>query len=232
MSNQAWLRGGDKRPFFSVIVCTYNRAHLLPRALDSILAQTESDFEVLVVDDGSRDHTQSIVQPYLNQSDAIRYFMRSHNRGLAAARNIGMKLSHGMFLTFLDSDDEYAVDHLAVRKQVLLKHNHLRVVHGGIRVIGNPKVPDRNDQNRDIHLDQCVVGGTFVIERSVISEVGGFDEVQYAEDACWMDKVVRAGIETLKLDHSGYIYYRNTPGQITSVNSSDRTCQTFGVGAE
>jgi len=60
-------------PFFSVIICTFNRGHLLPRAIESVLAQSESSWELLVVDDGSTDNTYEVVRPYLQQAPNIRY---------------------------------------------------------------------------------------------------------------------------------------------------------------
>jgi glycosyltransferase involved in cell wall biosynthesis len=88
---------------FTAVVPTYNRAHLIERAISSVLAQTHTDFELIVVDDGSSDNTQAVVERI--DDPRIRY-VRQQNAGAAAARNHGARLATGEYLTFLDSDDE------------------------------------------------------------------------------------------------------------------------------
>ena len=94
---------GNKKPAFSVIIPTYNRADFLPRAIQSILKQTFRDFELIIVDDGSTDNTEEVVGGISNAR--VRYFYQQ-NRGVSAARNFGATLSKGQYTTFLDSDDE------------------------------------------------------------------------------------------------------------------------------
>jgi glycosyltransferase involved in cell wall biosynthesis len=91
--------------FFSIIIPTYNRAHLLPRCLDSVLAQSLADFEVIVADDGSTDGTRTLVAEYAERDPRVRYAYQD-NRGAGDARNLGASLAAGQWLTFLDSDDE------------------------------------------------------------------------------------------------------------------------------
>lgn len=207
--------------FFSVIICSFNRASLLPRALDSLLAQSEGDWEAVVIDDGSSDGTGEVVRRYSSFSGNIRLFQRACNRGVGAARNIGIAISSGRFVTFLDSDDEYAVDHLATRKQLLRSNPLLRVVHGGMKIVGDPYVPDKEEPTRRIHLNQCAVGGTFFIRRDVFAEVGGFDDLGYAEDARFLENTIASKIEVHRTDHPSYIYYRNIHGQITENSSTN-----------
>jgi glycosyltransferase involved in cell wall biosynthesis len=99
-------------PKVSVIIPTYNRAHLVGKAIQSVLDQTFSDFEVIVVDDGSTDNTRKVVSQF---KDKVRYIYQD-NKGRSAARNSGMRNSRGQYITFLDSDDHYLPDKL--RKQV------------------------------------------------------------------------------------------------------------------
>ena len=202
--------------FFNVIICTHNRAPLLPRALDSLLAQSESDWEAIVVDDGSTDQTVEVVKGYSSICPNIRLFQRSFNRGVAAARNIGVKLSEGRFITFLDSDDEYAVDHLAVRRSILSSDDRIQMLHGGLRIVGDPFVADKDKPGEKIHLSKCEVGGTFVVKRSVFQEIGGFNDLPYAEDSCFFEMAIESQIHCQAVTHPSYIYYRNTNGQLTS----------------
>lgn len=90
----------------SVIVPTYNRAHLLPRALDSVLDQTHANLELIVVDDGSTDDTPEILAAY---GDRIRVICQA-NSGVSAARNAGIRASRGEFVALLDSDDTWTPD--------------------------------------------------------------------------------------------------------------------------
>lgn len=95
----------SRLPLISVVVPTFNRGHLLARAVDSVLAQTHIELELLIVDDGSSDDTAAIVSRY--RDPRVRY-VRQERSGAAAARNRGAALAHGNLLTFLDSDDEAA----------------------------------------------------------------------------------------------------------------------------
>ncbi|HPI71773.1 MAG TPA: glycosyltransferase family 2 protein [bacterium] len=90
-------------PLVSVVIPTFNRADLLPAAIDSVLGQTYERLEILVVDDGSTDHTMEVLRPY---ADRIRVIAGEH-RGPSAARNLGMRAATGEYLCFLDSDDVY-----------------------------------------------------------------------------------------------------------------------------
>lgn len=88
----------------SVIIPTYNRAHLIGRAITSVLHQSFKDFEIIVVDDGSTDDTKTVVMSF--EDDRIVYERLPTNRGVHEARNRGMELATGEYLAFLDSDDE------------------------------------------------------------------------------------------------------------------------------
>ena len=88
-------------PAVTVVVPTFNRAGLIGQAIDSVLAQTFQDFEIIVVDDGSTDGTEAVVREY---GDRVRYIW-TPNGGSGHARNVGMQHARGRFFTFLDSDD-------------------------------------------------------------------------------------------------------------------------------
>ena len=85
----------------SVVIPTFNRSKLVVRAIDSVLSQTYKDYEIIVVDDGSTDNTSGILKPYMSR---IRYFYQA-NQGASAAKNKGMQLARGKWISILDSDD-------------------------------------------------------------------------------------------------------------------------------
>ncbi len=105
----------------SVIIPTYNRAEYITQAIDSVLAQTYTDYEIIVVDDGSADNTKDVLLPYM---DRIRYIYQE-NAGASAARNTGIKAAKGDWVAFLDSDDEWLPGKLAVQIRAVERHPQL-----------------------------------------------------------------------------------------------------------
>lgn len=95
-------------PLISVVIPTYNRAHYVCEAIDSVLAQTYKNIEIIAVDDGSTDNTKDIIQQY---SSRIKYIYQN-NAGPSAARNNGIKQSNGDLIAFLDSDDIWLAEKL------------------------------------------------------------------------------------------------------------------------
>ena len=106
-------------PFFSVVLPTYNRAAWLQGAIDSLLQQTWTSWELIVVDDGSTDHTADVVKA--NTDPRICYHFQE-NAERSAARNKGMQLARGAFICFLDSDDRYDPEHLAQLEKGIRRH--------------------------------------------------------------------------------------------------------------
>ena len=99
------------QPFFSVVVPAYNRARFLPSLISSVISQTFESFELIIVDDGSTDHTRDIVSEYLSSDPRIIYrYQINSERGVA--RNHGIAHARGQWISFLDSDDLYLPDHL------------------------------------------------------------------------------------------------------------------------
>jgi glycosyltransferase involved in cell wall biosynthesis len=106
-----------RTPAVSVILPTYNRAASLPRAIETVLAQTYRDLELVVVDDGSTDDTESVVSKV--RDDRVSYVKIATNRGLSAARNAGLVDARGTYFAFQDSDDEWLADKLAKQMRVM-----------------------------------------------------------------------------------------------------------------
>ena len=99
------------QPFFSIIVPTYNRVHFLAKTIESVLHQTFTDWELIIVDDGSTDNTKELVGNY--PDTRIRYLWQE-NQERSAARNNGIAISQGQYICFLDSDDYFLDDRLAI----------------------------------------------------------------------------------------------------------------------
>jgi glycosyltransferase involved in cell wall biosynthesis len=118
-----------RQPFISVIVPTHNRARLLPRALASLVTQSYTDFEVVVVDDASTDETQSLVRAY--PDCRIRYVRHESNRRAAAARTTGIFAAQGEYVAFLDSDDEWLPGKLEEQVALIRGQKRIDLVYAG-----------------------------------------------------------------------------------------------------
>ena len=112
--------------FFSIIIPTFNREKLITRSITSILSQTFSDFEIIIVDDGSTDNTKTVVESL--KDDRIRYF-KTENFGVAHARNFGSMNAVGQYVGFLDSDDILKENHLQCAYDFILEKNNPAVIH-------------------------------------------------------------------------------------------------------
>ncbi len=164
----------------SVIVPTFNRSAILGKALGSVRAQTFSDFEVLVVDDGSTEDIGAAVAAIEDQRfSCLRH---TENQGAPAARNTGLAVAKGEFVAFLDSDDLWAPNKLAL--QIAMFETgppDLGIVYGGYHDEDRGSLAfvakHRGDLSETLLLGNCI-GGTSLplIRRSLLQQVGGFDE--------------------------------------------------------
>lgn len=107
---------GMSSPVVSVVIPTYNRVHLVGRAIQSVLAQTFHDWELIMVDDASTDNTEDVVRSFADRR--LRYIRREKNGGVSAAQNLGIAAARGEYISFLHSDDEYLPTKL--KEQVVL----------------------------------------------------------------------------------------------------------------
>jgi glycosyltransferase involved in cell wall biosynthesis len=123
-------------PFFSIIIPTYNRACIIRRPIDSIIAQTFTDWELIIVDDGSTDHTQEIVDSY--NDSRIKYIWQE-NQERSAARNHGITLATGIWLCFQDSDDEYLPEHLQVLFEGIQAFPEYKIIRTGLHIYENER---------------------------------------------------------------------------------------------
>jgi len=171
---------GIKKPQVSVIIPSYNRGWIIKEAVDSVLAQDYSDFELIVVDDGSTDNTSEILNSY---KEDIKVLYQD-NKGVSAARNRGVAASSGRFVAFLDSDDLWLAQKLTVQVEFFNKTPDALIcqteelwIRKGIRV--NPKKRHKKPSGMifEPSLELCLVSPSAVmIRRSLFDRVGGFDE--------------------------------------------------------
>lgn len=171
----------DIKPEISVILPTYNRAQYLSDCIDSVINQTFDSWELLVVDDGSQDNTFEIVDTYLDKYMNIRY-LKHKNRKQALARNLGIQASLGDYITFIDSDDSYKVNHLESRLTYMQEHPDVDLIEGGYFSDKDYFVVDYYSPEKKINMRECVVGGTLFGKRKVFFELNGFNDLPVFED--------------------------------------------------
>lgn len=174
----------DSRPTVSVIIPTYNRAHMVGAAIDSLLAQTRRPTQIIVVDDGSTDDTSSVLKRYAGQITAIS----QENRGRSAARNVGLKHAHADYIAFLDSDDTLPPDSIEFRARMLDQDSSVDVVYGDALVqnadtgqeiaFSRLHCEARPDGNvlASLALGNIAPIHCFMFRTSCLSFVDGFDE--------------------------------------------------------
>jgi glycosyltransferase involved in cell wall biosynthesis len=167
------------------------------------------------VDDGSTDDTFLQLLPILKLHKNITFIKQAHV-GEVSAKNTGLRSADGRFITFLDSDDEYDKVHLEYRKSVLLGNPSLKFLYGGAKIIGNQFVPDRFDINKRIDLKDCVIGGTFFIDRNLLSSLNGFRNIHLGTDADLFDRVSKTGTVMMAISLPTYIYHHETEDSITN----------------
>jgi glycosyltransferase involved in cell wall biosynthesis len=174
-------------PQVSVVIPTYNRAGLLDRAIDSVLAQTHKNYEIIVVDDGSTDATDEILQSY----EKVVTRLRQANRGVSAARNLGIEHSSGELEAFLDSDDEWLPDKLAYQVSLFDAANPCFICHTDeIWMREGVEVPQKGIHAKQggrffqRALERCLISpSSALLSRRLLDRVGRFDEdLPAAED--------------------------------------------------
>ncbi|MFY9528189.1 MAG: glycosyltransferase [Candidatus Acidiferrales bacterium] len=169
-------------PRVSVVIPTYNSAAFLEEAIQSVLGQTYSDFEVVVVDDGSTDGTEYVVRSF---GDRVSY-LKQDNRGVSAARNHGIHKSQGNYVAFLDSDDFWLPGKLAEQIPLLDRDAELGLVYSDWRVTSEKGVLEPSYLSNlapasGYVFDELVRSGFIltsgtVVRRSCLDDVGDFDE--------------------------------------------------------
>lgn len=172
-------------PSVSIVVPAYNTAAFIGRTIASILAQTCSDYEIIVINDGSPDTpaTEQALAPY---RDRMRYIAFERNRGLTPARNLGILRARGRYVAFLDSDDEWEPTYLAEQLPILEADPSLDVVYPNALIVGDHPHAGRTFMDvcpsegeptfRSVLFQQCNVFVSALVRRDALLRVGMFDE--------------------------------------------------------
>ncbi|MFP4003172.1 MAG: glycosyltransferase family 2 protein [Alphaproteobacteria bacterium] len=170
----------EASPQVSVVLPTFNRGAVLMRALQSVLGQTFSSLEVIVVDDASADDTAQRVAAL--DDPRVRYIRHSHNRGAAAARNTGIAAARGPWIAFQDSDDEWRPDKLETQMALARTAPREAVIYSGFVRAAGDYMPHSGVRQREGDILGALLSGNFVstqtllVRKEVLEKAGGFDE--------------------------------------------------------
>lgn len=172
----------------SIVLPTYNRCYCIGRAIDSVLRQTYTDFELLVIDDASTDDTETLIQKIAETDARVRYFRQPQNSGASAARNEGIRRAKGSCIAFQDSDDVWKADKLEKQMRILEEDPEIGLVYcmyEGRKKDGTfVHIPDDSMEKSLLHGDMYrlllqgnVIGApTAVVRRECLAKSGLFDE--------------------------------------------------------
>jgi len=186
------LEEENEQPLISIIIPVFNRVASISQALNSVSTQTYSNWECIVVDDGSTDGTQNVINSFIQENTRIRIIQRNRNpKGASTCRNIGIENSKGKYIIFLDSDDYLLCHCLASRLSVFKQYPNCDFIVFQMLVdnrVQNKKLlwnidSEENDLLRFLHFDFVWSITSPIWNKNSLLKLGGFDE----NLNCWQD---------------------------------------------
>jgi cellulose synthase/poly-beta-1,6-N-acetylglucosamine synthase-like glycosyltransferase len=217
------MRQISRQPKVSVVIPCYNAGLTIVATLESVLRQTEWDYEIIVVDDGSRDSSPWLVRAMSQQDGRIRLLEQS-NGGVSAARNAGIGAARARFVALLDADDLWRPDHIECHLRRFEREPRLGVSFSAARFVdaSGRAVGQSRSKLTDLKPVDLLMGNptttcsTLVIRREVFSEVGMFrTTMRHNEDQEWLFRVSLSGW-LIAGDSEPRVDYRTSPGGLAA----------------
>jgi GalNAc5-diNAcBac-PP-undecaprenol beta-1,3-glucosyltransferase len=210
----------------SVIIATYNRAHLIRETLDSLVGQTYTDWEGLIIDDGCIDDTARVVEEYTSKDKRIKFFKRSdqHQNGLSGCRNYALSLAIGAYVQFFDDDDIMHPRMLEIKVRYLEKWNRLDFVvcqydsfYGNLQgknteVVNHKAKAQSLEENISLRylLNEVIINSVGPLWRSGVFQTRRFDEnLHYAEEWDLYNKMFIDGIVGYEISEILFFYRKH-----------------------
>jgi glycosyltransferase involved in cell wall biosynthesis len=223
----------------TVIIPTFNRVSFIESALTSVVQQSYDDIEIVVIDDGSTDDTGVIVEKIREKTSRPVHYRYTRNKGCASARNLGLEMSTGAAIAFLDSDDQWLPDACMSLAEKMLKSGKDFVYSPSVEVyetrpeqINFPVAADRPEHFAIEHFKQTNArNGSVLFRRHVFDRVGGFDvALRHNEDSDFLQRVAvefeaaYSEVPTVRVFHHGGSKSKNRIGIYRALlSSSERT---------
>jgi len=169
----------------SVIIPAYNAQQFIAEALDSVFSQTYKNFEVIVINDGSTDGTQKLLERYKNKFGEQLIIINQSNQGQVIAKNNGLKVAKGEFIAFLDSDDKWAPEKLQLQLDLMSKSSNIGLCYTEAILINEKGAKIGYRQVNDLYKGKCferlimrnnITASSVMIRKECIDKVGFYDE--------------------------------------------------------
>jgi len=207
----------------SIIVPVYNAEKYLAKCIENIISQTYSTFELILVDDGSKDGSGALCDSYAEKDNRIRAFHKN-NEGVSVAREFGLAQSKGEYIAFIDADDYIAEDYLKVLYQDIIKYNAdisccdcFEIVNGAETnhfrcVLENRIIENKAEYVQDYILNTKELYGYVVwakLIRKELIEGQAFKRIRFGEDTVYMMNLFEKANITVLNNYKGYYYIRN-----------------------
>jgi glycosyltransferase involved in cell wall biosynthesis len=218
------IKISNNSPEVSIVMTVYNTdGYKIRRAIDSILKQDYQKYEVIIVDDGSDPDPGAMILGYIAAHCHKFMYFKHANHGQSISLNRGIANCMGRYIGLIDSDDEYKPNHITeCLKQM---ESGADLISSITETIVNSEddfyIPDKDDALVDVHIDDCILSGTFFGRREVFLDFGFNSYISYGLDP---DLFFRAAGKyiTRKVDLRTYIYYRDSPDSVVSLVKKNR----------
>lgn len=216
-----------KQPLVSIIIPTYNRAHLIGETLDSVLAQTYTNWECIVVDDGSTDNTDEVLKNYCEKDARFKYVHRpnTHKPGGNGARNYGFEVSKGKYINYLDSDDLLHMETLMIKLQLFDRYhcdivisNHTKIFEELLddQEIGSKVFSSSQFDIDFIKMRNSILIGDPMFKAHLMNKVKFNENLKRGQDHDFFLRLFRLNNKYCIIKTKLY-YYKLTPKSITNL---------------
>ena len=200
----------------SVLMTVFNTDFFYTkRAIDSVLQQDFQDFELIIIDDGSKENDRESLMDYVEKHEKKISYIRHSNCGQSESINRGVLYSQGEYITIIDSDDEYKPNHLST---CLREINEMDLICSNSETIVDSEndyyVSDKNDLTKLIHLDEVILFGTLFGRKKVFTSIDF--KTGFAADSDFYERATQL-FRVKKLDLRTYVYHRNIPNSICAI---------------
>ncbi len=208
-------------PFFSIIIPVYRVEDFIDKCVNSVIAQSDTDWELLLVDDGSPDNSPVLCDCWAQKDSRIRVFHKS-NGGVSSARNIGLDNIRGSWIMFLDSDDSITSDCLSKCREEIEKYNldvlqfYMKKIFPDGRVVRHNRsetlVCDKEQYILSGHMSGCAWAGVYKSSSIIINKIRFNEKLHYLEDAFFVCEVLNCSSRIKRISNDFYEYYQNSNG--------------------
>lgn len=223
---------------FSIIVPMYNASKSIKLCLDSILRQTFNDYEVVIINDGSTDDSESVCREIASGNDKV-FLYTFENGGVGKARRRGIQRARGDFLIFVDVDDFISLDLLKNLSEIISFHNDVEVIRYHANLINDDEGKDHQRYNSDQNLNIPMTGfdalrtwtilgkkyalyWLFAFKRNLFDKVSPMPSLRCYEDVAYIPLLIASAQKVISTDYVGYNYVCDTSDSLTNSKNIDK----------